>query len=88
MEVLSGSISSHNRYRLIRNDEVIETGLIVNSLKQNKKNINMVKEDEECGMIFENYDNFNEGDLLEAYDVNEKFENITKTNKVVQCYTE
>ena len=48
----------------------------------------MVREDEECGMIFENFDNFKEGDILEAYDVDEKFENITNTNKVVQCYVE
>jgi translation initiation factor IF-2 len=63
-------------------------GLIVNSLKQNKKNINMVREDEECGMIIENFDNYKEGDILEAYDVDEKFENITKTNRVIQCYVE
>jgi len=63
-------------------------GLVVNSLKQNKKNINMVREDEECGMIFENFDNFREGDIIEAYDVDEKFENITKTSKVVQCYSD
>ena len=76
----------HNKYRLIRNKEVIHTGLIVSSLKQNKKSINQVKHDEECGLILENFDEFKEGDILDAYDTDEKFEGITKTKGVVNCY--
>jgi len=86
LEVINGSISVNHKYRLIRNKEVIETGLNPHSLKQNKKNVNKVKQDEECGIIFENFDEFIAGDIIDAYDTDSKLEGITKTKGVVNCF--
>ncbi len=55
-------------------------------MKQNKKNINQVKEDEECGIIFENFDEFQPGDIIDSYDKDEKLEGITNTKGVVICF--
>jgi len=46
-----------------------------------------VRENEECGIILENFDEIKEGDILDCYDTNPKFDGITNTKSVVECYT-
>lgn len=84
--MISGSISVNHKYRLIRNKEVIESGLAPQSLKQHKKNVNQVRQDEECGIIFESFDGFVAGDIIDAYDTDPKLEGITNTRGVVNCF--
>jgi hypothetical protein len=49
-------------------------------------NITLVREGEECGIIFENYDDIEKGDYIDCYDYNSKYEGITNTKGVVNCY--
>lgn len=86
-EVLSGLLNNHSRYRLVRDDQVYKLDLRISSLKQNKVNVNIVREGEECGIIFENFDDLKEGDYIDCYDINPKFEGITNTKSVVDCYS-
>jgi translation initiation factor IF-2 len=86
LEVISGSISAHHKYRLIRGKEVIETGLSAQSLKQNKKNVNQVRQEEECGIVFEKFEDFVSGDVIDAYDTDPKLEGITNTKGVINCF--
>jgi len=86
LEILNGSISVNHKYRLIRNKEVIETGLTPQSLKQHKKNVNQVRVDEECGIIFESFDEYVAGDIIDSYDIDTKLEGITNTKGVVNCF--
>lgn len=45
-----------------------------------------MRQGEECGIILENFDDFQSGDLLDAYEVDEKYEGIINTKSVVNCY--
>jgi translation initiation factor IF-2 len=58
----------------------------VSSLKQNKVNVSLVREGEECGIIFENFDDVKKDDIIDCYEVNPKFEGISNTKGVVICY--
>jgi translation initiation factor IF-2 len=72
---------------VIRNKEVLKLDLKIASLKQDKQNINLVREGEECGVILENFDDIQIGDILDCYDTNPKFDGITNTKSVVECYS-
>jgi translation initiation factor IF-2 len=86
VEVESGSLSSSAKFRIIRGKEVLKLGLKVNSLKQNKVNAYVVREGEECGLILDGFDEFQQGDRVECYDTNSKYENITHSKGSINCY--
>jgi translation initiation factor IF-2 len=56
--------------RLIRDSVVIWTGKL-DSLKRFKDDAREVKEGFDCGIALEGFSDFKEGDIIEAYDVEE-----------------
>ena len=69
-QVLDGSISSRSEVRLLRDNVVVYTGK-VGSLRRFKDDVSEVKSGMECGITLENYADFKQGDIIEAF-VNER----------------
>jgi hypothetical protein len=56
-------------------------------LKQNKENAFLIKEEEECGIIFENLDeDLQANDIIDCYEINSKYEGLINSKEVVECY--
>lgn len=68
--VLSGTIERNNRVRLIRDQKVLNDYALA-SLKRVKDDVKEVREGMECGIRLENFNDVKEGDLLEAYRIEE-----------------
>ncbi len=68
--VTDGQIQRTNRIRLYRNQVVIYDGTI-QSLKRVKDDAREVKSGFECGIKVANYDAIEEGDIIEAYAIEE-----------------
>ena len=69
--VTDGEIRRNGKIRVIRNDKVIFDGEI-GSLKREKDDVREVREGFECGLALKQFHEFQEGDLLECYVVEEK----------------
>ena len=68
--VLNGTIERSSRMHLIREQRVINTYGIA-SLKREKEDVRDVREGMECGIRLENFNDVKEGDLLEAFKIEE-----------------
>jgi translation initiation factor IF-2 len=68
--VLNGSIERNSRVHLIRDQKVMNTYSIA-SLKREKDDAKEVREGMECGIRLEHFNDIKEGDLLEAYKIEE-----------------
>ena len=68
--VLSGVAKRNASVRLLRNGTVIHTGEL-DSLKRFKDDVREVKEGFECGLSLKNFNDINEGDQLEVFEVQE-----------------
>lgn len=68
--VLSGTIERNSRVRLIRDQKVLNDYALA-SLKRVKDDVREVREGMECGIRLENFNDVKEGDLLEAYRIEE-----------------
>ncbi len=68
--VTDGLIKRGAGVRLLRDNVVIHEGKL-KTLKRFKDEVKEVKSGYECGMAFENYDDIREGDMIEAYEVEE-----------------
>jgi translation initiation factor IF-2 len=68
--VTEGTIKRGCKVRLLRDNVVIHDGAL-KTLKRFKDEVKEVKNGQECGMAFENYDDIREGDMIEAYEVEE-----------------
>ncbi len=66
--VTSGKINRNYQVRLIRDGVVIYTGKIA-GLRREKDDVRDVRENFECGIKVQNYENIKEGDLIEAFEV-------------------
>src|SRR5665647_1295956 len=66
--VLEGLINRGARVRLLRDNVVIHDGEL-DSLKRLKDDVREVKAGFECGLSLTHYNDINEGDQLEAYEV-------------------
>lgn len=64
--VVSGKVTRNAMVRLKRNGEVIHTGKI-STLKRFKEDVKEVPSGYECGLTLENFDDFQVGDILEAF---------------------
>ncbi len=64
--VIDGEIRRNGRMRVIRKDQVLFEGEI-GSLKREKDDVREVREGFECGIALKNFHEFEEGDLLECY---------------------
>ena len=68
--VLSGLVKRNASVRLLRNNTVVHTGEL-DSLKRFKDDVREVKEGFECGLSLKNFNDINEGDQLEVFEVQE-----------------
>ena len=68
--VLNGTIERSHRMNLIRDQKVLHTYGIA-SLKREKDDAKEVREGMECGIRLENFNDIKEGDLLEAFKIEE-----------------
>jgi translation initiation factor IF-2 len=68
--VTNGLIRRNANARVLRSSEVIHTGRI-KSLRRITEDVKEVNQGLECGITLENFSNFEEGDMIEAYEVTE-----------------
>lgn len=68
--VLNGSIERTNRCRVIRDHRILND-YAIGSLKREKDDVKEVREGYECGIRLENFNDVKEGDLFEAYRIEE-----------------
>jgi len=68
--VVDGLIKRGAKARLLRDDVVVYDGQL-GSLKRFKDDVREVREGFECGMSIEGYNDIRQGDLIEAYEVQE-----------------
>ncbi len=68
--VTEGIVKRGAGVRLLRDNVVIHTGSL-KTLKRFKDEVKEVREGYECGMAFENYDNIEAGDVIEAFEIEE-----------------
>ena len=68
--VRDGIIKRSARARLVRDDVVVHDGKL-GSLRRFKEEVREVKEGYECGMSFENFQDIQQGDVIECYEVEE-----------------
>jgi translation initiation factor IF-2 len=66
--VTDGIVKRHAQVRLIRNNVVIHTGEL-DSLKRFKDDVKEVKQGYECGLMLKNFNDIQEGDHLEVFEV-------------------
>ena len=64
--VLNGYIERNCGVRIIRASIIIETGKL-SSLRRGKDDVKEVKAGFECGLTIENYNDIKDGDIVEAY---------------------
>ncbi|MFL2659802.1 MAG: translation initiation factor IF-2 [Alphaproteobacteria bacterium] len=69
--VNSGIVKRGAGVRLLRDDVVVYEGSL-KQLKREKNDVKEVKQNYECGMMFENYDDIKEGDVVECFEKVEK----------------
>ncbi|RRS02059.1 translation initiation factor IF-2 [Glycomyces terrestris] len=69
--VTSGSIKRNAKVRLMRDGAVV-TETTISSLRRFKDDANEVREGFECGFTLKNYNNIEEGDIVEAFEMREK----------------
>jgi len=68
--VLEGKVQRHAEIRLVRDSIVIHEGKI-SSLKRFKDDVKEVNQGYECGIGIENYNDIKEGDIIEAFKMEE-----------------
>jgi translation initiation factor IF-2 len=69
--VVDGEIRRNGKIRVIRNKDVVFEGEI-GSLKRGKDDVREVREGFECGIALKQFHEFEEGDLLECYVIEEQ----------------
>jgi len=70
-EITTGAVRRGSKVRLLRDNVVIHEGML-KTLKRFKEEVKDVKEGQECGMAFENYDDIKEGDVIECFEIIEE----------------
>ncbi|OZH53976.1 translation initiation factor IF-2 [Hydrocoleum sp. CS-953] len=73
--VLSGKVVRNCKVRVRRNGEVIHQG-ILDSLRRMKDDVKEVNAGYECGISFDSFSNWSEGDIIEGYQM------VTKRRKL------
>jgi translation initiation factor IF-2 len=68
--VLSGKIKRNDKVRVLQDGFKVFDGKI-SSLKRNKDDVKEVDQQFECGIQLDGFNDFNEGDIIEAYQVKE-----------------
>jgi translation initiation factor IF-2 len=65
--VRDGIIRRNSKARVLRNDQVLATGVSVGSLKRLNEDVREVRAGFECGISLDGFENFQEGDVIEFY---------------------
>jgi translation initiation factor IF-2 len=68
--ISEGTVRRGAKVRLLRDDVVIHEGSL-STLKRFKEDVREVRENYECGMSFENYQDLKVGDVIECFEVEE-----------------
>ncbi|QDT90621.1 translation initiation factor IF-2 [Gimesia algae] len=68
--VLNGTINRNDRVHVIRDQKILNQYPIA-SLKREKDDVKEVREGMECGILLSGFNDIKEGDLLEAFRINE-----------------
>jgi translation initiation factor IF-2 len=68
--VTDGTVRRGANARLMRDSVIIHDGSL-STLKRFKEEVKEVREGNECGMAFENYQDFQLGDAIEIYEIEE-----------------
>jgi translation initiation factor IF-2 len=68
--VRSGGIKRNSKARLVRDGVVVYDGKIA-SLRRFKDDVGEVRDGYECGIGLENFQDIKDGDIVEAYEVEE-----------------
>jgi translation initiation factor IF-2 len=68
--VTDGVVRRGAKVRLLRDNVVIHEGAL-KTLKRFKDEVREVRDGYECGMAFENYENIQQGDVIECFDLEE-----------------
>ena len=66
--VTSGIIKSNLKARIIREDVIVYNGQ-VNTLQHEKDQVKEIKKDMDCGITLENCQDYQEGDIIEVYEL-------------------
>ncbi|GAB2753239.1 hypothetical protein GCM10027020_01510 [Nocardioides salsibiostraticola] len=69
--VTSGTIRRNAKVRVLRDSKVIADNLDLSSLKREKDDASEVREGFECGLVLRNFSDIKEGDIVEAFEMNE-----------------
>ena len=67
-QVIEGSIARSNMMRVVRGKDTIWKGNI-SSLKRVKEDVREVQKGLECGIVLANFQEMQENDILEAYEI-------------------
>ncbi|WP_339733966.1 translation initiation factor IF-2 [uncultured Gimesia sp.] len=78
--VLNGTINRNDRVHLIRDQKILNQYPIA-SLKREKDDVKEVREGMECGILLSGFNDIKEGDLLEAFRINEVKRTLDSTTK-------
>jgi len=70
--IIDGKLERNALVRVIRNGETIQEGLKISSLKRFKDDVKEVTQGYECGVGLNQFEDFKEGDILEAYLIREE----------------
>ncbi|KAF2641276.1 initiation factor 2 [Massarina eburnea CBS 473.64] len=65
-KVRNGVVEKGAKVKVLRKDAVVFQG-VINSLKNQKKDVNEMRKDTECGIGFEGWADFKEGDKVQCY---------------------
>jgi translation initiation factor IF-2 len=69
--ISAGEVRRGAGVRLLRDNVVIHQGNL-STLKRFKDDVSEVKESNECGMSFENYNDIKAGDVIECFNITEE----------------
>ncbi|GHH74375.1 translation initiation factor IF-2 [Promicromonospora soli] len=70
--VRSGSIRRNSKARVLRNGTVVGDNLTIESLRREKDDVTEVREGFECGIGLGSFNDVNEGDTIETFEMREK----------------
>ncbi len=80
--VNEGIVKKGCSFRLLRDNTVVHQGML-KTLRRFKDEVKEVREGTECGMGFENYNDIQEGDLMECFEVKEVARSLESVGKKV-----
>ena len=85
LAVSKGLFSKKFKYKILRGNKTIADGLTISSLKFHKDEVNEIKKGQDCGLSFFEYQEFKEGDIIEAYEIKVLENNWAVFHVYIEC---